>query len=222
MPCCCCRRCKLRFVMVPLGCRASRHMASASAEAPWKGNVLFLACLYIGGMPCIGPLSPVPLLGRTSCCVTQHMWSAISAMVLLSGLPVALEVTLLAGQRSIGMHHWSAGANEDDGIPQVELQRSLTPTQWDTTVAQPPGYRRNAALVRPPAAEPLASAAAAAHDRWCCATHATLWRPPADARSVQMFFIVAIGCVGCRVADIFEVHNLLLIDPLHPSPLSPG
>jgi hypothetical protein len=31
--------------------------------------------------------------------------------------------------------------------PQVELQRLATPTPWDASIAQPPGYRKNAPVV---------------------------------------------------------------------------
>ena len=54
-----------------------------------------------------------------------------------------------AACHSTHVHLRVAGANYNESKPQVELQRPTTPTQWDTTVAQPPGgYRRQAALVR--------------------------------------------------------------------------
>lgn len=64
----------------------------------------------------------------------------------------------------------AAGGNDNAMPPQVELQRLATPTQWDASIAQPPGYRKNAPVISCGVAAVLMLVCAAAFERRHCIT----------------------------------------------------
>ena len=90
---------------------------------------------------CNGPSRVTSALQHNLCCEaheTSHCRSAVKLLVNLIHI----------GNMPYHCIKRTAGGQARPNPPHAELQRPTAPTLWDATVAQPPEYRTDAALVR--------------------------------------------------------------------------
>lgn len=108
---------------------------------------LVLPRSWVRLLGCLVPQHRRPCSVTHSCCAVLLTWtcrpmrSCLSLKTPTHTLPTTRHMTALAGLTT-------AGGQAKSIPPHAELQRPTAPRLWDATVAQPPEYRQDAALVR--------------------------------------------------------------------------